>query len=445
MKMKYFGFLIMLLIAFVLISGGVTGGSVAEGVYLPLPGVSEYVYKADFATKGLSKLSAINKNVEINFGKDNYLLDGGTVKGTGIGVYVRPDSELPKNTNNFSQAYGGIQKYWIIKPLSKLYTIRPVDDLSDFNNVSGTGGHTDYSMISPAAITFKYDIYFSDAYDNVAVLYRKDDGSAWEILPAVVNAGAKSVTATFSKDGFGSYCVVNMDCNFREFSGTGIPGVNWAQQYVTPLWSKGLLSQTRDSGYFGLVYGSSPAGYGEYKMTRGEFAFVLVKGMRLPLDDNLNDIFSDLNVTLQETSQTPNINYDYYYPDWDDYAYTSAKYGLFNGFRDGDNLTFKPNGYITREQAAALIARAAKLKLETDNEDGGKVDQGLAKLYKDYASVSRWARPYVLAVSKAKYMEGIPDPADAKKKDKLFEATDPVTRAQTAKIMYKFLKNLKTI
>jgi len=200
MKMKYFGFLIMLLIAFVLISGGVTGGSVAEGVYLPLPGVSEYVYKADFATKGLSKLSAINKNVEINFGKDNYLLDGGTVKGTGIGVYVRPDSELPKNTNNFSQAYGGIQKYWIIKPLSKLYTIRPVDDLSDFNNVSGTGGHTDYSMISPAAITLKYDIYFSDAYDNVAVLYRKDDGSAWEILPAVVNAGAAPVLVDVTKD-----------------------------------------------------------------------------------------------------------------------------------------------------------------------------------------------------------------------------------------------------
>ena len=456
MKLKFLGIFLVSMLAFVLFSGGLSGGSVAEGVYLPLPGVSEYVYSPTSATKGLTKLSAINKNVEINFGKDNYLLYGGnTVSGAGIGVYVRNANKLPTNDNSdwngcFSQSRNSVtpsvpanyidhQTDWIVKPLSPVYTIVPKDDFSTYD-VEGSSGDWDtgYSIISPSAITLKYSSSMADVFDTVSVLYRLNDNTAWEVLPCVVNASSKTVTATFSMNGFGSYCVANIDSDFNEFSQM-IGSVDWSHQYVTSLWTKGIMSQTRDSGYFGLVDSSSQ----ECATTRGEFASMLVKGMRLPLVSMDANIFSDVaSTTLQDTSNS--IIYEYYYPYWRQYACTAANYGLVSGIRNGNTLEFQPNAPITREQAALLITRAAKLKVSyVDDPASDKVLTALQKLYTDADTISVWARPYVFAASKAKYMVGIP--VTGQKNKYTFNPQDSLTRAQTAKIISMLLKNLKLI
>lgn len=133
MKVKVLGFLAALLTAIVFMGGGVTGVSVAKEVYLPISGVAEFVYSSSAMEKGLPKLSAINKSVEIDFGKSNYLLYNGGISGKGIGVFVRDDEKLPKNSDNFSNSNKGPRGDWIIQSASKLYTIVPVNSVSDFN------------------------------------------------------------------------------------------------------------------------------------------------------------------------------------------------------------------------------------------------------------------------------------------------------------------------
>lgn len=453
MKLKFFGVLLAALIAVAFLSGGVSGVSVAEGVYLPIPGagVSEYVYSSTSATKGLPKLSAISKNVEITFGKENYLLynDGVStnVSGSGIGVFVRGQTELPTNDSSswngcFSQSrdtvapagpadYVDHQNDWIVKPVSPVYTIIPSATLP-------AGGTWDagYSTTSSSAVAIKYNSNVSDLFETLSMLYRVNDNSAWEIIPSVVNTSSKTVTATFAANGFGSYCVANIDSDFNDFK---LNSVAWSQQYVQSLWNKGIMSQTRDSGYFGLVDGANV----EYNTTRGEFASMLVNGMRLPLANLDDNIFPDVQ-SADASLLTDGVNYNYFYPKWREYACTAANYGLFNGIRNGVSLEFQPAAPVTREQAAALIVRATKLKVDyMDDPDNDKVLKALSKLYDDAADISVWARPYVLAVSKAKYMVGNPSVTTTGKFS--YNPADPITRAQTAKIIQKLLKNKKLI
>lgn len=462
--------------------------------------------------KPLTKYTAFNKYIELDCTKDtpgggkvdnrlvyrNPSSDKTSYSATPIAVFVRDTLNyprlLPSNTSDFAQLPDESEpgKYnWIVKPLSHVYTILPMDsridsldidddDDDDFKN--GTHKYVSrYSFYWPATLKLKYNKYMSDPYETVSVLYRKNDKEPWEILPCSTLKGTSQlsknlgeVEVTFAKNGFGSYCVANIDTDFLDFRAGNSP-VTWAQQYVMALWAKGIMSQTGSDGYFGLY--KYQTDLSEYRVTRGEFAWMLVKGMRLPLESNeqstifsvdekkydtFADVDDDKSTFKQFTAEF--VDYYDYYPDWPLYVTTAAKYGLFNGIRhtDGD-LYFEPSSLITREQAAALIARAAKLKVDKlepadTNHDAknGKIYAALSKLYTDADKISPWAMPYVLAVSKAKYMEGIPDSqasggtvkaggAKAQYKFGTSGSDQYITRAQAAKITYKLLQQLKLI
>lgn len=62
------------------------------------------------------------------------------------------------------------------------------------------------------------------------------------------------------------------------------------------------------------------------------------------------------------------------------------KYGIVQGYEDG---TFRPNANITRQQAMAMIARAAAI-----TELGGATTADLSK-FADNAKVGAWAKSYV--------------------------------------------------
>lgn len=459
--------------------------------------------------KPLTKYSAFNKYIELDCTKDtpgggkvdnrlvyrNPSSDKISYSDTPIAVFVRDTLNyprlLPSNTSDFAQLPDESEpgKYnWIVKPLSHVYTILPmdsridsldIDDDDDFNK--GTHKYVSrYSFYWPATLKLKYNKYMSDPYETVSVLYRKNDREPWEILPCSTIKGTSQlsknlgeVEVTFAKNGFGSYCVANIDTDFLDFRADNSP-VTWAQQYVKALWAKGIMSQTGSNGYFGLY--KYQTDLSEYRITRGEFAWMLVKGMRLPLESNEQstifsvnekkyDTFADIdndNSTFKEFT-AEFVDYYDYYPDWPLYAITAAKYGLFNGIRHADgDLYFEPAALITREQAAALIARAAKLKVDKlepadTNHDAknGKIYGALSRLYTDADAISPWAMPYVLAVSKAKYMEGIPDSqasggtvrtgAKAQYKFGTSGNDQYITRAQAAKITYKLLEQLKLI
>jgi len=510
---------VMIFVCFIFLTGGVCEGKsykliTKENESDPLPAQVYYLIdqpdSEQTKQKPLTKYTAFNKYVELDCTKDNpgggnpgnHLLyynpssDKVSYSNTRIGVFVRDTINyprlLPSNSSEFSQLPGGSEPgnfNWIVKPLSFVYTILPMDSHIDSYDIDDddddefeNGTHkwvSRYNFYWPATLKLKYNKFMSDPYETVSVLYRKSDNKPWEILPCSVlketsqlSKNLGEVEVTFAKNGFGSYCVANIDSDFLDFRDDDSP-VKWSQQYVMNLWAKGIMSQTGSNGYFGLY--NKSADNNEYRITRGEFACMLVKGMRLPLessvqstifsgDEKIYDTFADVDDTDDSFEELTAESVDYYdyYPNWQLYATTAAKYGLFNGIRHSNgDLYFEPASLITREQAAALIARAAKLKVDklevadtSHDPKNGKIYAALAKLYTDADEISPWAMPYVLAVSKAKYMEGIPvSPAvgtgkSSAKSQYKFGASGSeqyITRAQAAKITYKLLEQLKLI
>ena len=103
-------------------------------------------------------------------------------------------------------------------------------------------------------------------------------------------------------------------------------------------------------------------------MTRAEFCTITVRA--LDLKPQTNRTFSDVAATAWYAG----------------YVGTASDKGIVNGIGRGK---FNPEGTITRQEAATMVARAAKvLKLDTSVDDA---DEILA-LFSDGASVETWAR-----------------------------------------------------
>lgn len=106
-------------------------------------------------------------------------------------------------------------------------------------------------------------------------------------------------------------------------------------------------------------------------MSRAEFCTITVKA--LGLEPQTNNSFSDVPAAAWYAG----------------YVGTASKWGIVSGV-GGDK--FNPNGMITRQEAASMVARAAKvMQLKTDIEDANEV----LALFSDGAKVSSWAKDSV--------------------------------------------------
>jgi hypothetical protein len=105
-------------------------------------------------------------------------------------------------------------------------------------------------------------------------------------------------------------------------------------------------------------------------MTRAQFAAITVRA---------------LGMTGQASSSFTDV------PSWQWYAGwvgTATGYGIVNGYGDGK---FGPEDKITREQAAAMVARAAKLCGMNTSYGSSQIRDVLSQ-FADYTSTSDWAR-----------------------------------------------------
>ena len=103
-------------------------------------------------------------------------------------------------------------------------------------------------------------------------------------------------------------------------------------------------------------------------MTRAEFCTITVKA--LGLEPKANNSFTDVASTAWYAG----------------FVGTASDKGIVNGV---GNNKFEPEGTITRQEAATMVARAAKvLKLDTSVDD---VNEVLA-LFSDGANVESWAK-----------------------------------------------------
>ncbi|MCI6991797.1 MAG: S-layer homology domain-containing protein, partial [Clostridiales bacterium] len=149
-------------------------------------------------------------------------------------------------------------------------------------------------------------------------------------------------------------------------------------------------------------------------MTRAEFAAIVVRG--LGLTPQADDAFTDV------TSQ-----------DWFAcYVGTAHRYGIIEGVGGG---RFNPRGTINRQQAAVMVARAAKLCGMDTSLSSQEIRDVLAQ-FGDYMTIASWAQEGMAFC----YKEGILDQSDWNT-----EPTRAILRCQVAQMLYEMLDAAKLL
>ncbi len=167
---------------------------------------------------------------------------------------------------------------------------------------------------------------------------------------------------------------------------------HWAERYIARAFDQGFVS-----GYPGGYF------YPDRSVTRAEFVSMINNAFHITGASNDTN-FSDVN-----------------YPSWystDILVATSTTYA--GGYSNG---TFLPNAPITREEAAVMLSRILPYNKKSGN----------LKTYSDYKDVDSWATSAIGKLAYKQYMGAYDD-------GKL-HPTDPLTRAQGAKIICDILDN----
>lgn len=164
---------------------------------------------------------------------------------------------------------------------------------------------------------------------------------------------------------------------------------NWASSYIEHLFNDGII-QGRENGLF----------YPESTVTRAEFVKMVMEALFPGLSDNQTvwSIFSDVTSA------------DWFAP----YIITAFDKMIVTGY---SNYLFRPNGYITRAEAVAVIAKALQLPLQN------------APLSSFLDVVELWQKQYIEAARTLDIIGGY--------NVTTFGPNDLLTRAQAAKIVYK--------
>ncbi|MEJ8544141.1 S-layer homology domain-containing protein [Brevibacillus borstelensis] len=270
-------------------------------------------------------------------------------------------------------------------------------------------------------LTIKYDTSIVNAANTtLAIFYNDGSNKGWVNAGGVVNTGKKTVTVPFK--GFGYYMVMKIRNSFPD-----VVRHEFARDAIETLYSKGIMNS-----YSNSTFGT------EMKISRGEFATMIVKALDLPINASP---YSDNNnrVPSEPTFTDVDRNDPYRHWDWSyEYIETAARAGIIRG---KDARRFFPDDTLTREEAAIIISRA--LNLKTGTPEASK--QALGKMFTDGDQTGHYAVASVLAVTKAKLMNGEPNDPTVKKPTYRFNPTGDLTRAEMAVITVRIMAHLKKL
>ena len=159
----------------------------------------------------------------------------------------------------------------------------------------------------------------------------------------------------------------------------------------------------------GIINGMSKDTFAPNKtMTRAEFAAIVTRALGLPAKDT--KAFTDVPSSKWYAS----------------YIGAANSSGIVNGVGGGK---FNPDGTITRQEAAAMVARAAKLCGLDTSMDAGATKDVLAQ-FGDYRSVASWAKESLAFC----YYTNILDQSALK-----IEPTKAILRCEIAQMLYNML------
>ncbi|WP_055106084.1 S-layer homology domain-containing protein [Paenibacillus ihumii] len=353
----------------------------------------------------------------------NIIFDPLSGEDSGYRKIGKPDYEVSlfnmnANTFNFIRVS---DIYWISGGIGELGNSPSMNGLppySSWYSYPSTDSHEPISFMGIDAtrrlkpsqrgeLTLAFDPNVVDAAGTAITVFRLTDSGVWENIGGEVDTKKGTITVPF--DQFGYYKVMKLRSSYKDITNHG-----WAREVLNALYSKGIMM---NNGLRSDSFGTDDT------VKRGEFATLLVKGLNLPLNYDDNQTFFDV-VPAAKTNT------------WS-YAYieTAARAGIISGLGEG---YFGVDEDLTREQAAIMIARALRLKLDAND---AKLQSSLAKTFLDSSRIDVYARPAVQAVYKAKIMTGTPVTVPGQKKSSLnFNPKSSMTRAEAGKITVELLK-----
>lgn len=227
---------------------------------------------------------------------------------------------------------------------------------------------------------------------KTAAYYLDDKANKW------VYSGGKVVgdTVVFSTSHFSKYSVIENAQTFKDIQ------KHWAKDEIEVLASRKItLGKSIDS--------YAP----EDKLTRAEFAVLLVRALNIPTQP-YKGIFYD--VTEKQSWSVLEIE-------------AANRAGIVNGVSAGQ---FNPQDQITREQMATMIIRAIQYK-----DENLVKELPLNKPFSDHGKISEYAKEAVLQATTLGIIKG--------KTSTAFTPKDKTTRAESAVMLYRLLDTLEEL
>ncbi|HEY0826689.1 MAG TPA: S-layer homology domain-containing protein, partial [Bacilli bacterium] len=417
---------------------------------------------AQFKTVLKSKIAAFNGLVQLSFPKGtNFMRNDSDAVDSFLsserrilfGIANNTDGRVDKykhpatydgQTGNPNQTIIADAKFLLIEPTGRF---RPAGQLiwidagtisnaeTDLNKVNTGSGRLPYDEVTfynraledlvvpsqPGQLKLKYDPVLRDTASRYLTVYHYDifeDSTGvvkarWRNMGGVVDPKSKTITVPLET--FGYYQVMYMDNSFDD-----VNSHPWARNILDTLYSKGIMAPKSPPAAFGP---NDPIG-------RGEFTTMLVKIFDIPLHYTEDPTFTD----VLRTDPSGTALYDYKYIE------TAAAAGIVRGSGGGK---FQPDSTIRRQDAAVMIAKAANLKMNTDDV---KILKALQKSFTDANAMDNYTIAAIEAVTKAGLMSGKENTLVAGTKASFrFDPLDSMTRAEAGAIAISILKQQKKI
>ncbi|GAB6181809.1 hypothetical protein JCM14036_31280 [Desulfotomaculum defluvii] len=226
--------------------------------------------------------------------------------------------------------------------------------------------------------------------ESIYLAWFNQKSGNWVAVPAVVDLNKGLVWGRIQH--FSKYAIFAQEA-VKSFTDVNSGSCGWAQNSIEVLAGADIVG-----GVDGNIF--EPL----RPVTRAEFTVMLVKALALPTQNDVAETFTDVKAD-----------------DWYAGALATAyESGLVKGYKDG---FFCPNNTITREEVAAILARALDLQPS---------EQILP--FADSDNVKPWAKASVLAVSEKGLVKGFPD--------ETFRPDRTTSRAECAVMIYRMLANL---
>ena len=261
-------------------------------------------------------------------------------------------------------------------------------------------------------------------FDNLLTFYDGEKGfshtKGGEVnLMATEQAFYALVALQRMNDGRNSLYNMNDAINLDGISSAGHPGKNSDVKKTSVIYKDKTFGDIKGSVYKaqiealasrGIINGKTENSFEPNStMTRAEFAAIITRG--LGLSEKNTAVFDDVKPD------------DWFYP----YVNCAYSYGIINGV---SKTQFNPNGTITREEAATMAARAAKLCGHSTSLTINEVRNTLS-VFSDYVKTSEWSRESLAFC----FLNGILDGSVLKINPK-----EKVTRSEIAYMLYNMLE-----